>query len=221
MAAFISVKSNLKDFQRSLRDVAEKQIRFAAAQAVTALAREVAVAESGNIKTTFKNPTPFTQKAIGVKAARKTDLTATVFVKPIAAKYLEPYETGGVHKLSSRALLNPKDLQLNAYGQLSKGTLARLKARPDIFIGPIKTAHGVVNGVWQRSVAEGVKVLSKKGRKLGKVNTTGKLKLLLRFGDALPVKQRLRFGGTAISLVSRRFNPVFSLALQKALATAK
>jgi len=133
---FISVKSNLKDVQRSMRDFAEKQIQFAARQAVNTLAKEVAVAESANIKSTFKSPTTFTQNSIGVKAARKSDPAAVVFVKPIAAKYLDPYETGGVHKLNSRALLNPKDIKLNAFGQLSRGTLARLKARPDILIGP-------------------------------------------------------------------------------------
>ncbi|TCG02838.1 hypothetical protein BZM27_52900, partial [Paraburkholderia steynii] len=77
-----------------------------------------------------------------------------VFVKDIAAAYLEPFEFGGNHKLlgAGRTWLNPKDKTLlNQYGNFCKTALKRLQARPDIFIGSIKTSSGeTIGGVWRR-----------------------------------------------------------------------
>lgn len=203
----ISVRSNVKEISKSLSALAYKQLDFATATALTALAKEVQAAEKANIQHTFKHPKPFTVNAVGVKGATKTSLEARVFIRPIAAKYLQPYETGGLHVLPGRALLNPKDIKLNQYGQLSRGAMQRLKARSDIYIGIIKTQHGDVNGVWQRTKAS-------KGN-------PSRLKLLLRFGDALPVDKRLEYFARAKALVGRRFNPVFGAAMAKAIATAR
>lgn len=207
MPAEVSVRSNVKEIQKSLSAFAYKQMPFATATALTLLAREVAAAEAANIASTFKKPKPFTVRSIGVQGARKDTLTARVYVKPIAAKYLKPYEDGGSHSLPSKALLNPKNIRLDQYGQLTRSTLQRLKARSDVFIGPIRTKSGPVNGVWQRIPA-----------------TRGKparLKLLIRFGDALPVNKRLNYSASAQALINRRFKAVFDVAMAKAIATAR
>lgn len=203
----ISVRSNVKQISKNLSALAYKQVNFAAASALTALAKEVQAAEKVNLKATFKRPKPFTVNSIGMRGANKATLEARVFVKPVAAKYLQPYETGGVHVLPGRALLNPKDIRLNQYGQLSRGTLQRLKERSDIYIGPIDTKHGKIDGVWQRTKAT-------KGN-------PSRLRLLIRFGDALPVNERLNYGARAKALVDRRFNAVFGSAMAKAVATAR
>lgn len=208
MSAFeISVHSNVKAISKSLSAMAYKQLPFATATALTMIAKEVQAAEKANIQRTFKHPKPFTVNAVGVKGATKSSLEARVFIRPIAAKYLEPYEKGGVHVLPGRSLLNPKDIKLNQYGQLSRGTLARLKGRSDIFIGPIKTKDGDVNGVWQR-------VKATKGN-------PSRLRLLIRFGDALPVDKRLEYFQRANALVKQRFNPVFGAAMARAIASAR
>lgn len=207
MPVDISIRSNLKQVTRQLSALAYKQVDFAAAQAVNDLARQVAVAEQANIKAVFKKPKPFTVNAVGVKGATKRTLTAVVFVRPIAAKYLAPYEDGGNHELPGRALLNPKNIRLDQYGQLTRATLARLKARSDVFIGPIKTSHGVVNGVWQRTKA-------RRGVRAG-------LKLLIRFGDALPVQKRLGYGAKARDVVNKGWHAAFERAMARALATAR
>jgi hypothetical protein len=150
MAFDISVTSNIKELRKSLSAFVERQIPFAIATALTATAKKVQQGEVAQLKATFHNPKPFTLNSVGMKAARKDTLTATVFVKPIAEKYLTPYETGGLHELPGNALLNPKNIKLDQYGQLPKNILAKLKARPDIFIGPVKTSSGTVNAVWQR-----------------------------------------------------------------------
>jgi hypothetical protein len=207
MPVDISVRSNLKQVTRQLSALAYKQVDFAAAQAINDLARQVAAAEQANIKEVFEKPKPFTVNAIGVKGATKRNLTAIVFVRPIAAKYLAPYEDGGRHELPGRALLNPKNIRLDQYGQLTRATLQRLKARSDVFIGPVNTKHGVVNGVWQRTKA-------RRGVRAG-------LKLLIRFGDALPVGKRLGYGAKARDVVAKGWHAAFDRAMARALATAR
>lgn len=203
----ISVHGDVKALRRKLSHLAEKQVRFATAQALTALAKEVKDAEAKNIAKTFNNPKSFTRNSLGVQGARKDTLTAKVYMKPIAARYLSPYEDGGLHALPGRALLNPKNVKLDRNGQLPRKLLARLKARPDVFIGKVKSKSGEVNGVWQR-------IPAKKGH-------PAHLKLLIRFGDALPVAKRLNYRSNAEALVRRRFNAVFGAALAKAIASAR
>jgi hypothetical protein len=228
---YLSMQSNLTELQKSLNNFVNKQLPFAIATALTETAKKVKEAETKKIKDTFKSPTPFTAKSIRIKAARKTNLEAVVFMMDRTASYLDPYEFGGVHRLNSKALLNPKDIKLNAYGQLSRGALAALKGRPDVFIGPVKTSKGVINGVWQRVTdTKKVTLLNAKGKRLRGLNkaTTGKdgktvghLKLLLRFGDALPVKQHLDYRKIAKAVVAAEFAGQFDMAVKKAIATAR
>lgn len=225
----ISVKSNLKEISKKLTGLAYKQMPFATSQALTALGKQVQTGEVKALKATLKNPSPFTLKSIRMTAASKSNLTATVFVMDKAAEYLTPYEAGGLHKLNSKALLNPKDIPLNQYGQLSKAVLAKLKARPDIFIGPVTTKKGIVNGVWQRVTdTRRVTLLNAKGKRLRGINkmgndpqSKGHLKLLIRFGDALPVKQKWGYKDRAKHIVDANFNQEFGRALAKALATSR
>lgn len=207
MPVEISLRSNIKQVSKQLSALAYKQLDFAASQAINDLAKQVAVAEKENIKATFEKPKPFTVNAVGVKGSNKRSLTAVVFVRPIAAKYLAPYEDGGMHKLPGRALLNPKNIRLDQYGQITRATLARLKSRSDVYIGPVNTKHGIVNGVWQR-------IKARRGQR-------GGMKLLIRFGDALPVKKRLGYGTKARQVIDRGWNAAFARAMAGALATAR
>ncbi|HXA47267.1 MAG TPA: hypothetical protein VNW52_06535 [Burkholderiaceae bacterium] len=230
MAVELSVRSNVKELQKSLSAYC-KQIPFATAVALTATAKLVQATEVDDMKRTFKNPSPFTLKSVRLIPALKSNPVATVFVMDKAADYLAPYEDGGLHKLSSRALLNPKDIRLNQYGQLPRNTLAMLKARPDIVIGPIKTRNGIVNGVWQRVTdTKKVTLLNAKGKRLRGLNklardTSGKqtsrLKLLIRFGNALPVTQHLGYKDRAKVVIATSFAPEFKKALAQATASAK
>lgn len=82
----ISVRSNIKEISRKLSGVATKQLKYATALALTELGKEVQADETDNIAHTFKKPKAFTKNAVGMRGARKDDLTAIVFVKPIAAR---------------------------------------------------------------------------------------------------------------------------------------
>ncbi|MGJ7611139.1 MULTISPECIES: hypothetical protein [unclassified Variovorax] len=204
----INVRAEVKQMERRLSALAYKQMPFATAQGLTELAKIVQAGEQEAMKTVFDRPTPFTVKSVGVRGARKDNLQALVYVKDIAAAYLEPYEVGGKNKLNSKALLKPVGAPLNQYGNLSKNKLAQLKAKGNTFVGKVKGKGGeVINGVWQRTPAG-------KGKPAG-------IKLLVRFTDAHPIKQHLDYRPRAEQLVRSNFNRVMERTLSRALATAR
>jgi hypothetical protein len=185
----------------------ERQIPYATAQAINNLAFRVQNAERINIAKTFAHPRPFTVRSVLVDKASKSDLSATIYVRPEVAKYLAPYETGGMHVLPGRgiAMLDPVNVTLDQYGQLRRGTTTRLKARANTFVGPVQTRAGIVNGFWQR-------LKDKQG---------ARLKLLIRFSDNKPVNEHLGFASLAESLVRAGWSKAFADAMDKAAATAQ
>jgi len=227
MASFaISVSADLQKLTKSLSQLEKQQLPFAIAQALTAVAKIAQAEEKSAMPEVFDRPTPFTINSVAVKGARKTDLEARVFIKDIAAAYLEPYEFGGNHTLigRGRTWLNPKDKTLlNQYGNFSKSAMQRLESRPDVFVGTIKTKSGEqIGGVWQRPQnAKVIKRSGKRGVAIRGANATGHLKLLIRFGDAIPVRRHLEFGERALESVDANFASEFDKAMAKAVATAK
>ncbi|HHE4905800.1 hypothetical protein CYG68_19120 [Morganella morganii] len=213
--------ANLTDLSNQLRTL-RKQIPFATAQAMTAVVRKIEDAQKVAMQRNLDNPTPFTVKSVRSKGARKTDLKAKVFVMNTAAAYLEPFETGGVHKLNGSALLNPKDIKLNKYGNLPRNKLSSLKSKENTFIGDI----GGVNGVWQRKKAK----KGKKGRKRLQRSPNGTRrdrkkqpmpKLLIRFGDALPVEPVLGYQDRAMKMTQALLPQEINRAIAEAIRTAR
>lgn len=219
----IRVSSNANQLARSLDAFIRRQVPFAVAQGVNLTAQRVAQAETDNIATTFKNPSPFTRNSVGIRRAKKGSPTAIVYMKDATAQYLTPYETGGVHRLPGRALLNPKDISLNQYGQLQRGIMAKFRGRKDIYIGVVQTSKGPVNGVWQRLdwSRSGAPRKRRAGRGSLFVKGQGALKLLIRFGDALPVKQHLNWGKKAKQIVDQWIDKDLSAALAAARRTER
>lgn len=213
--------ANLTDLSNQLRTL-RKQIPFATAQAMTAVVRKIEDAQKVAMQRNLDNPTPFTVKSVRSKGARKTDLKAKVFVMNTAAAYLEPFETGGVHKLNGFALLNPKDIKLNKYGNLPRNKLSSLKSKENTFIGDISG----VNGVWQRRKAK----KGKKGRKRLQRSPNGTRrdrkkqpmpKLLIRFGDALPVEPVLGYQDRAMKMTQALLPQEINRAIVEAIRTAR
>lgn len=213
--------ANLTDLSNQLRTL-RKQIPFATAQAMTAVVRKIEDAQKVAMQRNLDNPTPFTVKSVKSRGARKSDLKAKVFVMNTAAAYLEPFETGGVHKLNGSALLNPKDIKLNKYGNLPRNKLSSLKSKENTFIGDV----GGVNGVWQRKKAK----KGKKGRKRLQRSPNGTRrdrkkqpmpKLLIRFGDALPVEPVLGYQDRAMKMTQALLPQEINRAIAEAIRTAR
>jgi hypothetical protein len=222
----ISVHTNIKELSKKLDAYAYKQLPFATATALTALGRIVQKAEQQAIGSVFDRPTPFTVNSVGVKPARKDIPTAEVFVKDIAAAYLAPYEFGGVNKLNGKALLKPVNQPVNQFGNLGRKDIANLKARSDVFVGKVKTRNGEeIDGVWQRPYMRAASARRGQSLKNGRINkatnTTGHLKLLIRFTDAHKATQHLDYRKRADMLVRQNFNSEMGLALAKAIATGR
>jgi hypothetical protein len=206
-----------------------KQVPFAAAVALNDLAQQVRKAENAAMSQVFEHPRPFTQNAVlagGITRATKSSLVATIAVRPEVAKYLLPYEVGGVHTLpdAGNTLLNPKDVSLDTFGQIRRNTTTQLSGRKDVFVGPITTRNGtVINGFWQQLDVNRKGNARRKRAGRGTIYDAvhGALRLLIRFGDALPVKKHLNFEARADALVEASAGRAFGVALAKAIASAK
>ncbi|MDU0919484.1 hypothetical protein RXR22_04455 [Raoultella ornithinolytica] len=218
--------ATIKDLSRQLQQL-QKQIPFATAQAMTAVVREIAAAQKVAMGRKLESPTPFTVNSVGSVGARKNNLRAKVFIRDTAAGYLEPFEFGGDHKLSGSALLNPKNIKLNKYGNLPRNKLSQLKAKPNVFVGEVSTQYGSkVNAVWQRKKANKVK----KGKKRAKRSPNGTRrervkqrppKLLIRFGDSLPVTPVLGYMDRSKTMAEALMPAALSRAISDAIRTAK
>ncbi len=213
--------TNLSALANQLK-VIRKQIPFATAQALTSTVRKIENAQKVALQRNLESPTPFTVKSIKSRGARKSDLRAKVFVMNIAAGYLTPFEEGGVHKLNGSALLNPKNIKLNKYGNLPRNKLSSLKAKDNTFIGELNG----VNGVFQRKKAK----KGRKGKKRLNRSPNGTRrdrqkqpapKLLIRFGDSLPVQPVLGYQDRALRMAQALLPQEISRAISEAMRTAK
>ncbi|EPV0704784.1 hypothetical protein G3W18_10725 [Klebsiella pneumoniae] len=211
--------ASLRDLSRQLKQL-QKQIPFATAQAMTSVVRDIAAAQKVALGRKLESPTPFTVNSVGSAGARKNNLRAKVFVRDVAAEYLEPFEFGGEHKLNSQALLNPKNIKLNKYGNMPRNKLSQLKAKPNVFVGEVNG----VDAVWQRRKPK--KAKKKRARRSANGTRRPKRKqrapkLLVRFGDALPVTPVLGYMDRSKAMAEALMPAALSRAIADAIKMAK
>lgn len=200
MPVELNVSADVRQLDRGLSDAARKQIPFAVARALTATADAARISITRRLPQTFDRPNPFTMRAVSIQPARKTSLTARVFVKDAQAKYLAIQETGGTQAPSKAAFVIPKAIGRNAYGNLPRGAIQRAKARKGVFVG--KPVEGKQGGIWQHV----------KG---------GGLKLLAAFVKKTTYRPRFGFQVQAESVARRVFPAAMREALANAMRTAK
>lgn len=224
----IKVDTNLLRYRFS--EVAQKQMRFAASQAINATAALVKTGEGDNLKAVLDSPTPFTLKALALSRSSKKTLTATVFMKDITAWYLEPYEDGGLTKLNpmdgtGTAQLLPEAQPVNQYGNLPRFTTTKLKARKNTFVGTPEGWKNAPAGIWQRrpyQKAKRRKVSAKNVSRLGFTHYKQRPpELLIAFTAPHPATQRLNYQALAKKIVNANFPREFKSAMAKAMASAK
>lgn len=223
----ISVRTNVKDVSKQLDYLAFKELPFAVALAVNSMGKKIIEMERANFKNTFDRPTPFTMSALGMIPAVKNRPIAVVFVKDIQAQYLMPYEFGGKAipaKPGNRAMLNPKGITVNQYGNIpymkvrtllgldlndpkkrSKMSPARVKTlqknQKMYFIGKVQRGGQSINGLWKRLPGH-------KG-----------LKLMFKFTDPVTVKQHLDYHARAAAIVDKNFDRILLLSVKYAMDT--
>lgn len=198
MQRHLKIKIDTRAAERQLAGM-QRQIPFAKAAAVNDLAFQAMRAENEAMPKVFHRPRPFTQKATQVeRKATKANATASVSLRKAQARYLEPYELGGLHVTPGKALLEPVGVKLDQYGQLPKGLVQKLAADPTVFVGTVKG----IAGFWRRL-------------------KNHHLKLLIRFGKNKPVTEHLDFRKRAIEVVRRRGPAAMQAAIAKTIATAR
>ena len=215
------MRADVAAFARQLDDVMRRQLPFAVARALTETAKKAADAERDEMRRSLDRPTPFTLRAIAVRPATKANQTAVVYIQPLQAAYLAPVIRGGQQALGDkRAILSPKNVRLDAYGNIPRGLLARLRARPDILIGVVTFADGRrIDGVWQLPPGE-----TRGGGRTGRGITGGRRKgwkLLIRFADPVKISARYRFGAASTATARREFPSELRAAMAQAVATAR
>ena len=205
----LSFKANFDDAYRGLSDLARKQLPYATAMALNDTAQDVKSAEEADIENEFENPTPFTKRALYLRRASKSRLTSEVGVKRVQAGYLKRQVTGGVRRPAGRALLVPGSIRLNKYGNMPKGAVKRMLARPNTFVASKKksaTRH-MRPGIYQR------KGSARRG--------TAGVKLLVAFEARASYQKRWNFRGIAIRKGRGTFEGHYLRWVKRAIATKK
>ena len=204
----LSIKSNIDQFQKDLDKVAKTQIPYATALALNTLARKVIAGEIEEIEKDFPTATPFTKRAFSYIPATKSNPFTTIYAKDIQDTYLEPYtDAGSSVPTAGGAMLVPKGIGLNQYGNIPYKKIASLRAGGNVFVGTIKTKAGAkIGGVFERLKGKG---------------DTQRLKILVRFTDPWNVKQHFDFEQRAIDTIEREVQDAMEQALLKALDSMK
>ena len=199
----LNIKSNVREVERGLNDVARRQMPFAVSVAINDVLRNIKRNSEKRLKRNLDRPTPFTLKSFGIRFANKRSLTGRVFVKPVQSRYLKWAEDGGSRSPRGRAIVVPVKQRLNKYGNMPKGALRRAMAKPTVFAGTPKGRPGAA-GIYQR---------------LGKANA--KLKLLASFENVARYKPRLGFKVGARRTAEARLPGAMYRALKQAVANAR
>jgi hypothetical protein len=236
----ISVRTNLREFSRQVDNFQRRQIPFAAARALTDMANAAKARVTADLPSTFDRPTPFTNRAVKIVPATKGNLRAVVTVQPIQAEYLQLEETGGTRTAAmntrnkARALLEPRGLRLNAYGNIPNGAMARLRKGYEAVKlqrkANVEARRAAPKGE-KRAAARGVYsgyVYIKGGSKQAHGNPGGMFKLsrfklfrLTGFAKDAQYKPRFHFRGTVVGVATRGFNGAMAKRLAEAMKTAR
>lgn len=195
----IVIGDNIARFERSLGQH-QSQVPFAIATGINDTLNDVKLAEERRLPLVFDRPTPFTRKGLMIRRATKTRLAGEVRYKDIQQKYLRLQQTGGERKPKGRALVVPVGQRLNQFGNLSRGAIKRLLARPDVFSGEVRG----VAGIWQRPKSRG-----------------GKMKLLIAYEPSAKYQPRLAFREHARQVATRVLQQNLARAWRRAIQTAR
>lgn len=243
----IDIRSDVKQLTKSLNRIQRKQIPFATVVAINQTARDIRRAEYTSMRNVFNKPTTYTvpsnidkpgkKGSIFVKNADKKNLIAEVFIKNLSAgkgtpaiNYLGPQIFGGTRKakasekslrrkglIASNKFITPANVNLNASGNVTKGTMTKILSGLNALPGAAKGSksrqkksyfvmrlggQGSETGIWERTSRKNIKKL---------FNIT----------RAPTYRPRLKWFDIANRTIRHKFERNFKTSLRKALKTAR
>ncbi len=231
----ISVQSNIAAITKMMQAQA-KQVTYATAVALTKTAVKVRAAIPAGLDEQLDNPTSFTKRGTYLKRAERTKLVAEVGFREIQSKYLKLQEEGGVQEAGEAGIRLPGNIQLNAFGNIPRGLITKLKAAADngtlapaiakrLGAGgsrrkgaaPVQLFYGIPQGKGWEDAPMGIW-----RRVPGAPGAPGKLIPVIIFSDKpAKFKPRLDLKRIAQPVVDKNFETEFLTALKNALATAR
>jgi hypothetical protein len=214
----IDVKTNIKEVTKGLTKIQKKQIPFATMLALNDTAFAVHKTMKAQTKQKFKHASNYTQKAFRVEKAKKTNLTAIVYVDKTREDYFKLQVDGGIRTPKNSSIVianksNANDIQQYPSGNIKKGAYNKIKKNKDkYFFGKPKGNQGS-EGIWERYGREATGTLSgAKIRQVAKLTKSGKYKALFPFEKI----------GRGIAFARKTgFESNFARRLKLALRTAK
>lgn len=194
----------------------QRQMPFAAAVALTRLAKLAQGAETSEIMRAFDNPAPFTRTAVGTTPANKTSLESSVFIKDRQARYLRTEVEGGQRELKTFEKLFGKGIalpgagaKLNQYGNLTRGTIKTIAAELNSSGTSKRYFKGKPRG---HNLPEAI---------YARVDRNRKIVPVLVFATSAQYEKRLRFSEVAELTARANFEREMLQAWEQALATAR
>jgi hypothetical protein len=187
-----------------LKRVGERNIPMALAQSLTGTAKHLQKVQKRSLRKYLDNPTPFTEKAMGLNMAdwkdfKRGTMFARVFVYRVQSRYLEYQVYGGIRNPPKRANVVPgKDTKVNKYGNLSRKYVQTQLSKPSTYVGKING----VSGIWQRF-------------------KSGRQKLLVLFTGATEYRARYPFFRISDRIVARELPKQINKAVRRALKARK
>jgi hypothetical protein len=181
------------------------------------------------------NPTPFTQRGQYVEKATPKQLTASVIFADKQSHYLRLQVEGGTYTPRDQGIRLPGNIQLNAFGNIPRGLVAKLKAgaqngtlsaaivkRLGLAGGrrkgaaPVELFYGQPRGGRWKDAPVGIW-----RRVPGSAGGPGKLVPVIVFEDTpAHFDKRLDLRKIAMPVVQREFAAKFKVAMDAAVAEA-
>lgn len=228
------IKVEIRGLDKTLAHIAgmQKQVKFAAAVALTRTAAAVKDAMPAVMERELDRPVPFTKRGLFVRRATPATLTATVGFMDRQASYLKYQIAGGTRTPTARGIKLPGNITLNSFGNIPKGLIDKLKqSAQDGSLGKgIASRLGLKN---RRKGAAPIELFYGKpvGRGWEKApmgiwrrvpGSPGKLIPVIVFEDTpAKYKPRFHFQRAAEDVVRRTWDANFAAAFAEAMRTAR
>lgn len=240
----IEIRVDTRDAERFLDRVQRQQIPFATSVALNKTAQAAQESIKTEMQRVLDKPRPYTLGGTFMRPSTKRLLEAVVGLKDQAAsgraagKYLQAQVSGGARRTTGYELaltrlgalpqgwraLPAKGAKLDRYGNLNQAQLTEI-------IGALKSGTRVFKGKGKRLAATGYFVARRGVPQTAhldpgiyyRIERAGQSAIIpvLVFAERTQYRKRLDIYRTVRRTVARRFNTEFSIALQRALATAR